>query len=137
MTAMAGPRQVRTRKGEIYSRPIAANAKIFQGAIICLSAGYAVKATTATGLIVDGVARESVDNTGGSNGAQRIESQPDTIYCKNSASGDAITIADVGTDCYLVDDQTVAKTNGGGTRSVAGKIKDVDAATGEVLVRIG
>ena len=40
---------------------------------------------------------------------------------------DLITTADIGADCYVVDDQTVAKTNGGGQRSVAGKIFDVDA----------
>lgn len=37
------------------------------------------------------------------------------------------TAADIGSDCYIVDDQTVAKTNGTNTRSVAGKIMDVDA----------
>ena len=36
----------------------------------------------------------------------------------NSAAADAITLADVGADCYMVDDQTVAKTHGGNTRSV-------------------
>ena len=33
----------------------------------------------------------------------------------------------MGSDCYIVDDQTVAKTNGGATRCVAGKVWDVDA----------
>lgn len=41
---------------------------------------------------------------------------------------DAIALADIGSDCYIVDDQTVAKTSGSATRSVAGKIFDVDAA---------
>ena len=45
----------------------------------------------------------------------------------NSAAADQITAADIGNDCYGVDDQTVAKTNGANTRSVAGKIYDVDA----------
>jgi hypothetical protein len=47
-----------------------------------------------------------------------------------------ITRAEIGDDCYIVDDSTVAKTNpGGNTRSVAGKIVDVDAKG--VWVRIG
>ena len=46
----------------------------------------------------------------------------------NSASADAIALADVGADCYIVDDQTVALTNGSSTRSVAGKIHDVDSS---------
>jgi hypothetical protein len=33
----------------------------------------------------------------------------------------------IGNDCYIVDDQTVAKTNGTATRSIAGKIRAVDA----------
>ena len=50
-----------------------------------------------------------------------------TFRFGNSASGDLIAIADIGNDCYIVDDQTVAKTNGTNTRSVAGKVHDVDA----------
>jgi hypothetical protein len=46
----------------------------------------------------------------------------------NSAAGDLITIADLGTDCYVVDNQTVAKTSGGATRSIAGKVRDIEAA---------
>ena len=42
-------------------------------------------------------------------------------------AGDAIVLSDVGADCYGVDDTTVAKTDGTGTRSVAGVIRDVDA----------
>jgi hypothetical protein len=45
----------------------------------------------------------------------------------NSTAGDAITNADRYADCYIVDDQTVAKTDGTGTRSVAGKVVDVDS----------
>ena len=45
----------------------------------------------------------------------------------NSAATDAITLADIGKDCFIVDDQTVAKTDGSGTRSRAGRVFDVDA----------
>ena len=34
------------------------------------------------------------------------------------ANADQITNADATSDCYIVDDSTVAKTNGSGTRSV-------------------
>ena len=50
------------------------------------------------------------------------------IFCfANSTSTDALTTADIGSDCYIVDDQTVAKTNGSSTRSVAGRVFDVDS----------
>ena len=41
----------------------------------------------------------------------------------NSTAGDAITDADYGTTCYVVDNQTVAKTNGSSTRSAAGTVR--------------
>jgi hypothetical protein len=44
----------------------------------------------------------------------------------NSAAADLIAKADIGASCYVVDDQTVAKTNGGGARPRAGKVFDVD-----------
>lgn len=43
--------------------------------------------------------------------------------------------ANVGTDCYILDDQTVSKTNQAGTLSRAGKVVAVD--TLGVWVRIG
>ena len=58
-----------------------------------------------------------------------------TFKYGNSSAGDLIAQADVGADCYIVDDQTVAKTNGSSTRSVAGKIIAVDADG--VWVKIG
>lgn len=41
---------------------------------------------------------------------------------ENSSAGDAILNDDAGKTCYIVDDQTVALTDGGSTRSAAGKI---------------
>lgn len=124
------------RDGIEFSRQVAANARIFEGALVCLSAtGFATPGATATTLKADGVARETVDNTGGANGAVRVTVRKGVFPFVNSAAGDAITIADIGTDCFIVDDQTVAKTNGTNTRSVAGRVVDVDSAG--VWVRIG
>lgn len=57
----------------------------------------------------------------------------------NSADTDEITLADVGADAWIVDDQTVAKTGAvvesNPTRSKAGRIVDVD--THGVWVSIG
>lgn len=135
MVAMTGERQVKSRRGEQFSRPMAAGARILQGAIVCLSVGVATKGVTALNLVADGVALETVDNTGGAAGAKRIEVQPGFQYFANSTAGDLIALVDAGNDCFIVDDQTVAKTNGGGTRSRAGKVHDVDI--NGVLVNIG
>ncbi len=54
---------------------------------------------------------------------------------ENSTAGDAIANTDAGATCYIVDDQTVAKTNGTNTRSAAGKI--VKVSGGKVYVAVG
>ena len=41
--------------------------------------------------------------------------------------GDAVTIADRYNQCFIVDDQTVARTDGTSSRSAAGIVIDVDA----------
>src|SRR3546814_18498 len=58
------------------------------------------------------------------------------VFCfANSAAGDAITLSDVGTDCYVADDQTVAKGHAVNTRPKAGRIEDVTSEG--VWVRVG
>lgn len=95
---------------------------------MCLLAGLAVNGRTATGLMTVGIAEETVDNTNGPDGAVSIKVRRGELWrFDNSAGADQITLADVGNDAYIVDDSTVAKTSATNTRSVAGKIRDVDA----------
>lgn len=118
----------RLSQGDVFDRDAAANAVIFAGGIVCLSAtGYATRGATATTLVADGVAQQPANNTGGADGAVKVRIFKGIFRFGNSAAGDAITRAEIGDDCYIVDDQTVAKTSGGDTRSIAGKIMDVDA----------
>lgn len=127
MTATAVEIATPRKDNRIYGRKMAA-AKILAGTIVCLNAqGYATPGATSTTLKADGVAQETIDNSTGAAGDQTIRIVKGAHRFKNSAAGDAITIADIGNDCYVVDNQTVAKTNGTNTRSVAGKITDVDA----------
>lgn len=129
MAALTKDRDTERRDGKQYNDPIAANTVIYAGSLVVLNAaGDAAPATTATGLIVRGVAQEQVSNNPGAAGGQRIETRRGVFRLGNSAAGDAITRAEIGDTCYIVDDQTVAKTDGTGTRSAAGIIRDVDAA---------
>lgn len=108
--------------------PVAANARLFAGVIAVLAAGLLTAASTAVGLKCVGVTRSRIDNLGGADGAVTGEVDRGVFGpFANSTSTDQITLAEVGSDCYLVDDQTLAKTNGGNTRSVAGKVWNVDA----------
>lgn len=127
MTALTSPRTVSQIAGILYSFPVKADAVIYQGAIVCVdSTGYAVPAATATGLLAVGFARESQDATGLTSGAVRIEVEEAIVGMKSAGGGDAITFAEIGEIVYLVDDQTVAKTSAGGTRSVAGIVKMIE-----------
>lgn len=117
------------KSGELKTAPVAAGVKILAGALVALSAtGYLTPGDAATTLKDAGRAEETVDNTDGLAGDVSATYRKGVFRYDNSAAGDAITRADIGNDCYIVDDETVAKTDGTGTRSVAGKVHDVDAA---------
>lgn len=129
MTALAADRATPSRDGKLLNLPQAASSLIYAGALVCVnSSGYAVKGATSTTLKAAGVALKRSDNSAGTDGALTVPVQRGAWQFGNSASSDQITLADIGSTAYIVDDQTVAKTNGSSTRSAAGKIIDVDAA---------
>lgn len=126
MTALTQDRDTPARDGFAFSDPVAADAVIFAGAIICLDAtGYAVPASTATTLTARGRAQHPIDNTGGEDGDRAVVSERGVYRYENDGT-DTIDISHVGQTAYLVDDQTVADTDGTGTRSAAGTIRAVD-----------
>lgn len=130
MTAIAAERDTQRRQGDRAAYPVLAATKVLAGTIVALTAaGYAQGGAVATTLKAVGVADETADNTAGASGDIKVPVRNDGWFrFSNSAAGDLITIADIGNNCYIVDNQTVAKTDGAATRSVAGKIRDVDAA---------
>lgn len=137
MAPLAADRNTPTREGRIFSATVAAATKCYAGGIACLDAsGNAVPGRTATTLTPVGRFEEQVDNSAGLAGALSVKIRSGVFRYKNSAAGDAITRAEIGDVCYIVDDETVAKTNGGSTRSRAGRIVDVDA-DGQVWVELG
>lgn len=136
MSALAKNRDTKEKIGDLRVDPVAAATTIFAGALVCLdAAGNAVPASTAVNLKARGRAEEAVDNSAGIAGALSVRTKRGIFRFENSASSDEITAADIEKVCYIVDDQTVAKTDGAGTRSVAGKIISVETAG--VFVEIG
>ncbi len=108
---------------------VAAGAVIYIGAMLMRgSTGNLLPGATATGLIGVGVAREHVNNTGGLAAEKTALYSAGVFRFVNSTGGDALTKADIGAVCYAVDDQTVAATDGTGTRSPAGCVQSVDDA---------
>jgi len=128
MTALTQDRNTLRRNGDQMEPPVAAATRIFAGSMVAINTGgYAVPGATSTTLKAAGVAEHRADNSAGAAGDIRVRVSKGVHQLGNSASTDAIALADIGADCYMVDDQTVAKTSGTSTRSVAGKVFDVDA----------
>ncbi len=132
MTASSQERLVATRAGVRLNLPVKAGAVILQGCAVVALAGIAIDGRAATTraelstMLVVGLAAHSVTG-GAADGDERVEIDPQIARLVNSAAGDAITAADIGKLCFLADNQTVAKTIGGGARAIAGKVIDVDA----------
>lgn len=126
-------RQIRTQ----LSLPLKANAKVYEGCLVAVDAtGYLVNGATATSLIVMGIADTSVDNTGGADGALTVNVLCCQAYLGNSGS-DAVTQAQVGSTVYMVDNDTVSKTNGTSTESAAGVCTGLDANGVWVSLAVG
>ncbi len=100
------------------------------GWIVCIGAtGYATPGVTATGLIAWGIASEEVDNSGGSAGDLKItvetsRGKKDFFFLNDT--GTPLTQADVGNDCYILDNQTATGDSTG--RSVLGTLMEVTSS---------
>lgn len=113
--------------GELISVPMAA-VKIFAGGLVAANAtGYATPGAVSTALTYMGRAEETVDNTGGAPGAKTVKVRRGKAFKFANSGADAVTLASMGKLCYIVDDLTVALTNGNGTRSPAGIVLGVDS----------
>ena len=134
----------RAAGGGTLQAGIAANAAILQGALLILAAGFARPGRVGQGANLGlqqadaltyraaGVALESV--TGSAvDGAVPVKFQEGRFKFKNSAAGDLITEADRGRPCYVVDDETVAKTSATQIRCVAGAVVQIDADGGVIV----
>lgn len=126
-------------KGNVTDIMLAkADAKGKIGEIALLKAGYVYEGQAMTGAKCIGTFACPFDNTGGTNGLEveiNLGHEFTEFTFANSTSGDAITQADVGNDCYVAGVATVAKTDGSATRSVCGKIWRLKS-NGSVVVRI-
>lgn len=128
MVALTTDRNTPQSLGDNRVGSVAAATTIFAGALLMRNAaGYLVEGSTALGLIGAGRAGEFVGNSAGANGDLTVDYVSGLFRYANSAAADEITFAEIGDVAYVVDDQTVAKTDGTATRSPAGIIEDVDA----------
>ena len=107
----------RTADGEIY-----AGSLVGQN-----SAGNAVAAADTANLVILGRAENSAES------GEKIVAKKGCFLFENGEGSEALSVADIGKDCYIVDDQTVGKI--GGTNKIkAGKVIDVTADGVAVLI---
>lgn len=132
MTALTEDRATPERDGKRVSDPLADGALVFAGGMYALDGSGDAVAASAAGNAVRAVALQRTD---ASSGDERVEGALGVFRFGNSESADEITRTEIGLVCYVVDDQTVAKTDDSASRPVAGVVFDVDDAG--VWVRIG
>jgi len=127
MTALVADRNIQMKDGKLIAVPVAAAKKIFAGSLVAANAtGYATPGAVAATLTYLGRAEETVDNTG-ADGVKTVLVRCGEAFKFANHGADAVTQAAMGKVCYIVDDQTVALTNAGATRSAAGKVIGVEA----------
>lgn len=135
MTALTSERNTRRREGELRVEPLASSAKIWAGSLVMRDAsGYLTCGTAAAGGIGLGRAEATVDNSTGASGAKTVEYRRGFFGFANAGGADLIGQADVGQLCYIVDDQTVAKTDGSASRSPAGIVDGIEGGIVWVLL---
>lgn len=130
-------------QGAVLEIGVAASTTIYAGTLVAVNAsGYAVPASASSELTILGRAEATVINTVaagfGSAGALSVRIREGKFWLTCAGAG----ISSVGRMAYVVDDQTVALTDGSGARPAAGMIVayDADASShtyGKVCVQIG
>lgn len=126
MVALTQDRNTAEMIGDDRFGTLGLNQLAYAGAIVMRNAtGDLLKGATALSCFGAGRAEERVTST--TAGVTPIQYKVGLFRFANSAAGDLITKANIGNVCYIVDDQTVAATNGTNTRSPAGIVEGVDA----------
>ncbi len=115
------------KDGHLLPYKVAAGAKIFAGALVCLNAaGFLVPGSISSTLTYVGRAEDFVDNTAGVDGDKVVLVRRRKAFKFVNSGTDPVGQADMNKTVYVVDDQTVAKTNGAGARSAAGRLVGIE-----------
>lgn len=113
------------RDGVLMAFPVKAGAHIHAGALVVLDGGYAKPGVKAAGLVFAGCAAAAADNGDGADGDLEVLVRRNRVFrWKNAAGGGKVAQAQVGSDAYIADDETVTKTANGASK--AGTVLAVD-----------
>jgi len=118
--------------GKTLVLPVAAEATIYQGALVALKGGYAVPAEKAANLIAAGRAEETITNSGADGAATITVTRGAFIFDNTATAANKLGAAHVLKPCYIEDDHTVTALATGS--SIAGLV--VGFEDGGVAVEI-
>lgn len=122
----SGERNTQFREGVAFRHGLAAGVKINKGALAILVNGFLKPGAAVAGSVTVGIATESVSNVDGADNDASVSVKTGTVLLKNATLLDELMRTDIGKECYVLDDETVAKTDGGSTRAVAGRVRAVE-----------
>lgn len=115
---------------ELTTYPVKASTKIYKGALVGVDASGYVTPAAPTSKRVCGVAYETVDNSGGSNGLLNIRVIRKGSFQFNTSG---LTIANIGDKVYVTDDNTV-QTSSTSTIQVGVVTEFINATTVRVAL---
>lgn len=117
MGASTADRNTERRSGEELYLPVAAATKLYLGILAAInSGGFIVAAADTAGLRVIGLTQDQVDNTAGANGDLGVQLRRGVFLLDNSTTA-ALDKDDIGKQCYVEDDHTVAETSTNGVKA--------------------
>lgn len=136
-TARLTPLQLNPAFQNRNSEPMGTGTTLYIGALVCLNATSflvrgAISATLkAVGILApqpSQVPSNSIANAG-ADGAKSAEIYYMPVAKLNNDAADPVVASDKEKACYITDDNTVSRTDAGGTKSPAGKVVQLDDAT--------
>ena len=135
MTALSSPKDVPELASAFSQRVESVGSAALESSVVFYPGALCVYDTaddtikpgvTGAGLVALGrYENDEAVNTADADAPSSIAIRSGIFKFENSTAGDAIANSDVGSDCYIVDDQTVMITATG--KSVAGKVYSVEA----------
>jgi hypothetical protein len=126
MTVLTDNKEVAEKHRRLLSEKVSASAVIFKGAIVKIKAdGFLAPMSAEVGASMAGMAYEKADNSSGADGDIDCKLLREGVFIM---SGAGFTQADVGSEVFASDDQTVSTVQGANEVSV-GKIAQVIDAT--------
>ena len=112
---------IKRRSGDKIALTVKSGETIYGGALVMLDGAEAIDAKTVANKMTVGIA------VADAKGGEVVEVETGVFAFANSTSTDTLTKADIGNNAFVIDNQTIAKTDGSSARSIAGTVVDVDA----------